>query len=64
MAKSLEQKMDNGDLTNLFKLEDCPEIKSVYCNFEQYEYPTWQLAQVYDVPNIDINNLLFIHLFL
>ncbi len=60
LAVSLEKTMKIANLPNLFGLEDCEEIKSVYCNFEEYEQPKWKLAQVYDVPNIDINNLLFV----
>lgn len=52
--------MKIANLPNLFQLEDCEEIKSVYCNFEEYEQSKWKLAQVYDVPNIDINNLLLV----
>lgn len=60
IVAGLKEKIETGDLTYSFKIQDCPEIMSIYSGFVEYEQPKWQLAQVYDVPNIDIDHLLFI----
>lgn len=49
--------MNKQEIREMFKLNDIPELINISSNFIKYHDPRWQLAQVYDVPNIDINNL-------
>lgn len=57
LVHSIEEVLKLNKSSNQFRLKGCPEIESVYCNFVEYEQPLWQLAQVYDVGKIDIDNL-------